>query len=281
MTATDLLAVPEPGQLVSVRDRQWVVSDVSRGAIAADVLTASPDGAEHLLSLVSIEEDAAGEELQVIWELEPGRRVIDRAALPVPDPDHVDPPGRLDAFLDAVRWGAIASADTRYLQAPFRSGIAIEDYQLDPVVRALRMPRVNLLVADDVGHGKNPFVLLTEFADTADYLGQVCQEEGWDSAVLTGRTEPSYRDFIVQARPSSRTLIISTRAGLQGQRVKAGTAIHYDLPQAPEGLLQRVVSVQLPDSTGRTEHLFLVDEESGTRQRFPQLIRDAIDLDLS
>jgi SNF2 family DNA or RNA helicase len=40
------------------------------------------------------------------------------------------------------------------LQAPFRSGIDIEDYQLDPVVRAIRMPRANLLVADDVGLGK-------------------------------------------------------------------------------------------------------------------------------
>lgn len=150
----DVLGVPEPGQLVAARDRQWVVADVLRSVVDGDPLSGSTDGPQHLITLVSIEEDATGEELQVIWELEPGRRVIDRSALPVPDPDRFDPPQRLDAFLDAVRWGAIASADPRHLQAPFRSGITIEDYQLDPVVRALRMPRVNLLVADDVGLGK-------------------------------------------------------------------------------------------------------------------------------
>ena len=73
----------------------------------------------------------------------------------LPGPEHgFDDPAQLDAFLDAVRWGAVASADTTALQAPFRSGIQIEDYQLDPVVRALSMPRTNLLIADDVGLGK-------------------------------------------------------------------------------------------------------------------------------
>src|SRR5262249_37767472 len=65
-----------------------------------------------------------------------------------------DEPSRLDSFLDAIHWGSVASADVRALQSPFRSGVTIEDYQLDPVVRALQMPRANLLIADDVGLGQ-------------------------------------------------------------------------------------------------------------------------------
>ncbi len=60
----------------------------------------------------------------------------------------------IDAFLDAVRWGAATNADRGFLQAPFRSGVSIEDFQLDPLVRAIDMARVNLLIADDVGLGK-------------------------------------------------------------------------------------------------------------------------------
>ena len=40
------------------------------------------------------------------------------------------------------------------LQSPFRSGVELKEYQLDPLVRSLAMPRVNLLIADDVGLGK-------------------------------------------------------------------------------------------------------------------------------
>jgi superfamily II DNA or RNA helicase len=145
------LAAPEPGQLVEVRDRRWVVGDVHR---SAQPETADAMEGQHLLRLVSVEDDAPGEELSVVWELEPGRRRIDEAELPTPQGGNFDEPGRLEAFLDAVRWGAVTSADSHELQAPFRAGISIEDYQLDPAVRALRMPRANLLVADDVGLGK-------------------------------------------------------------------------------------------------------------------------------
>ena len=50
--------------------------------------------------------------------------------------------------------GAVTKADRSFLQLPFRSGITIEDYQLDPLVRDVEMVRVNLLIADDVGLGK-------------------------------------------------------------------------------------------------------------------------------
>src|SRR3954469_13325092 len=147
-----LASAPEPGELVSVRSRRWVVGEVIKSALPPSPLEPVPAEPQHLVSLLSVEDDALGEELQVVWEIEPGASVIERVGLP--EPTGFDAPDRLDAFLDAVRWGAASTADVRNIQAPFRSGIDIEDYQLDPVVRAIQMPRVNLLIADDVGLGK-------------------------------------------------------------------------------------------------------------------------------
>jgi superfamily II DNA or RNA helicase len=141
--------MPEIGQLVVVRKRPFVVTEITP---SAPVLGGDTGKSSNLVKLSSVEDDGLGEELQVIWELEPGTKVHEKSTLP--DPDAFDRPERLQAFLDAVRWGAISQADDRALQSPFRSGIEIDDYQLDPVVRALSMPRVNLLIADDVGLGK-------------------------------------------------------------------------------------------------------------------------------
>jgi ERCC4-related helicase len=143
------------GQLVRVRGQQWVVSDLSTAALPSDELAAATLPGRTLVTLTSVSEDDLGEELSVVWEIEPGRAVIPSGALPdVPDPDAWDDPQTLGALIDAVRWGTVASVDVTTLQAPFRAGIQIKDFQLEPVAKALRMPRVALLIADDVGLGK-------------------------------------------------------------------------------------------------------------------------------
>ena len=144
-------APPEPGQVVYVRQRPFVVSDVRMSELPAES-TRSGIRREHLVSLSSVEDEGLGEELQVIWEMEPGAQCPEKSGLP--QLEEFDTPRIFDAFLDAVTWGSVSQADNQSLQAPFRSGIDVDDYQLDPVVRALQMPRVNLLIADDVGLGK-------------------------------------------------------------------------------------------------------------------------------
>ena len=144
-------AIPEQGQIAVVRQHRFVVADVQKSAVPeiADIIS---EKAQHLVSLSSIEDDALGENLEVIWEIEPDAKIDERVGLP--EPTEFDTPKKFDAFLNAIRWGAISSADVRSLQSPFRSGIILEDYQLDPLVRAVQMPRANLLIADDVGLGK-------------------------------------------------------------------------------------------------------------------------------
>jgi superfamily II DNA or RNA helicase len=144
---------PEPGQLVRARGQQWVVSSARTSGQPADELAAPVPG-RTLVTLTSVSDDDLGSELTVVWEVEPGREVLPETRLPQVTADGWDDPEVLGAFLDAVRWGTVASADDTTLQAPFRAGITIEDYQLEPVTKALAMPRVNLLIADDVGLGK-------------------------------------------------------------------------------------------------------------------------------
>jgi hypothetical protein len=105
-----LVGAPSQGQIVELRQRRYVVTDVTPSLLPAASSQADAGRPEHLVSLSSIEDDALGEELQVVWEIETGVSVQEKLSLPNPQ-NGFDAPHYLDAFLDAVRWGTGSQAD--------------------------------------------------------------------------------------------------------------------------------------------------------------------------
>uniref|UniRef100_UPI0025D73539 SNF2-related protein n=1 Tax=Lapillicoccus sp. TaxID=1909287 RepID=UPI0025D73539 len=147
--------LPEPGRVVEVRGATWAVVTVRPQGLPRSPSDEGRAQTQHVVTLQSLEEDRLGEELAVVWELEVGHTLVPDQGLPETlSPDAFDDPNTLGAFVDAVRWGAVTSADSNAFQAPFRSGANVEPYQLEPLRRALESPRTNLLLADDVGLGK-------------------------------------------------------------------------------------------------------------------------------
>lgn len=135
----------EQGQIVAVRRKVWAITGVT---------FSKPNGGDsvHKVSLECLSDESLGSNIDVIWEREIAPSIIDAADLP--RINGIDDPERFAAFLNAIKWSSSSLAEGTILQAPFRGGVQIEEYQLAPVMRALNMPRVNLLIADDVGLGK-------------------------------------------------------------------------------------------------------------------------------
>ncbi len=99
--ALESFAIPAPGQLVNVRQRHFVVLDVQKSSLPGNPLAAdSARDWQHLLTLSSVEDDALGEEVQVVWEIEPGAHIYEKIGLP--SSDDFDEADRFDALTKSM-----------------------------------------------------------------------------------------------------------------------------------------------------------------------------------
>jgi superfamily II DNA or RNA helicase len=138
-------SLPEPGRIVQVRQRRYLVEEVVSPVAGGDAT---------LVRLSCVDDDAQGQELEALWEVELDAEVLSGSGWDCLATRGFDPPRLFSAYLHTLRWSCVTATNPRLFQSPYRAGIRIDVYQIEPLRKALLLPRVNLFIADDVGLGK-------------------------------------------------------------------------------------------------------------------------------
>lgn len=146
--------IPRVGLFATVRNRRGLTTSVEPFD--------GPTGRLHLVQ-IDYKDDQFPRDERLIWELEPASRLLEPTALPNVGSGDPMPAEDFDALLRATRWSAatpfldpdgLGPLERLPVASPFHGAVQVDDFQLVPLLKALRMPRVNLLLADDVGLGK-------------------------------------------------------------------------------------------------------------------------------
>ena len=152
--------IPRIGMVATVRNRRGLVVSVE----PYDTLR---EPRLHLVRVEYTDGDGVPED-NLVWERERNASLLEPTALPRIEAEPAMPARDFDALVRATRWSALtpwlrpnASAGAKPeapaelpIASPFFGAVEVEDFQLVPLLKALQMPRVSLLLADDVGLGK-------------------------------------------------------------------------------------------------------------------------------
>ena len=99
-----LARIPNPGDIVRVRTRTWLVEAVE----------ASKSG--HVVRAVCLDDDAQGQPLEILWELEFDTVILDEEAWKAIGSKGFDPPRHFGAFIHTLRWNCVTATNPNLFQ---------------------------------------------------------------------------------------------------------------------------------------------------------------------